>query len=227
MSCSAVLRFKGVHTGERVVVAGNGPSLNKVDLKKINCPTFGVNGIFHHPWWKPVYYCAESKKFCRANAGKVLRYKGPVKFIADRCRQFLTSKKPEKWHVRALKRVAWVKVAPKTTDRPQFSTVCHKAVCHGMNVIYMCLQLAFYMGASQVVLIGLDFDYADGQIPADHFYNNTLQEGNPMDTTHKDITLKYYRYAHQLLNSAKPRIINASPGTKLDVFPKVKFEDLF
>jgi len=97
-----------------------------------------------------------------------------------------------------------------------------------MNVVYMALQLAFYMGAQQVILIGVDFDYDDGQVAADHFYDNDLQAGQPLDSTHKKIAVDHFQYAHTLFNTGtEPRIVNATPGTKLDVFPKVVFEDLF
>lgn len=218
--------FKDKHKGARIVVAGNGPSLSRIDLSRIDCPSFGVNGIFHHAWWRPAYYCAESKKFCKNNSEKILLYRGPeAKFIANRCREFFGERKlhyrPE-WAD-----LVWANL-PKKSMPPQFSTECHQVVHHGMNVIYMAVQLAFYMGAEQVILIGVDFDYPDGPVAANHFYDNKLQAGNLLDSSNKEMLLAHYELAHKLFNAGPiPRIVNATPGTKLDVFPKIEFEALF
>jgi len=220
--------FENKHRGERIVIAGNGHSLLKMDLKKINCPTFGVNRIYLHRSWQPTYYCTESKKFCEKNWEHILRYEGPrFKFVANRCSQYLTTPKLGGWQRRCGKRLVWVNM-PKRPVPVNFSTCCHQVVCHGMNVVYMAMQLAFYMGAQEVVLIGVDFDYPDGQVAAKHFYGSQLQPGEVLDTSHKAITIEHYKYAHTLFNSgSKPRIVNATPGSKLKVFPLVKFEDLF
>jgi len=219
--------FKDRHKGGQIVVAGNGRSLNQIDLDRIVCPSFGVNGIFRHQTWHPTYYCIESKKSANSNRDEILRYAGPrFKFVANRCRQHLGTKKLGGWHVQALRNFVWVNL-PSKHSPIGFSTDCRKIVYHGMNVIYMCLQLAFYMGARQVVLIGVDFDYPEGPVAADHFYDNVLQAGHPMDSSHKKVAIDHFQHAHDLFNTGpEPRIVNASPGTKLDVFPKVQLEDL-
>jgi hypothetical protein len=220
--------FYNRHKDQDFVIAGNGPSLSLIDLTKIKCPSFGVNRIYLHKTWCPTYYCTESKKFVRHNVENIRLYVGPdFKFVANRCRDYLGTRKLGGPIVMQLRNFVWVNV-PKQSDPPEFSTACHKVVNHGMNVVYMAMQLAFYMGARRVILIGVDFDYDDGAVAAKHFYPNELQGDEPVDSTHKEITIEHYKLAHQLFNSgSRPRIVNATPGSKLDVFPKIRFEGLF
>lgn len=62
-----ISEFKNCHEGERAFILGNGPSLNKIDLEKLdNEITFAVNKInliFDETNWRPTYYVFDDIRF--------------------------------------------------------------------------------------------------------------------------------------------------------------------
>ena len=59
-------RFHNIHQGETCVIIGNGPSLDKTDLFKLDhYVTFGSNRIFDKPF-TPYYYCIIDKRMMRS-----------------------------------------------------------------------------------------------------------------------------------------------------------------
>jgi len=91
----------------------------------------------------------------------------------------------------------------------------------GRNSGFQALNLAVLAGAKRIILIG--FDGAPAKDGKEHFHG-----GHPRPTPREAYPL--YRQAmsaaESLLIDAGVQVLNASPGTQIDSFPKVRLEDV-
>jgi hypothetical protein len=106
------------------------------------------------------------------------------------------------------------------------------------TVVYMGIQLGWFLGCKEIYLLGCDHDYLNEvRRVNNHFYQET--KGNEWDGKHlaELDTEKWFQKYHgrwrdfrlmkTFLNKNGVDIYNATPGGMLDVFPRVKLEDLF
>ena len=109
----------------------------------------------------------------------------------------------------------------------------------GGTVTYICIQLAYFLGAAEVVLVGVDHSYV---VPEDE-----PLEGNTLTSTRDDVNhfhadyfgagkrwhlprvermeLSYIR-ARQVFDKDERRIMNATKGGMLEVFERVDYDEL-
>ena len=218
-----VKKFANIHRDETCVVIGNGPSLNKTPLDELHKKyiTMGSNRIYTLPF-TPDYYCIIDELMLKA------------------CLPLPEDFRPEAMFLRA---EACVKgnypIYPIVVNG--FSPDISNFVVMGGTVTYALLQIAFYMDFSTVLLVGVDHYYpktsrmeeglhfvAGGKDP-DHF---TPKNGKPYFSSGKRYSApaltgseKYYAVADSIFKKFGARIVNLTPGTKLDVFEKGKCED--
>ena len=108
------------------------------------------------------------------------------------------------------------------------------------TVIYIAIQVAFYMGFREIYLLGCDHDYLMNLTRNTdfHFYRDGESNTGKMDSKHYNSFstewwfLQYYyrwkefRLMRDYLESRGCRIFNATNGGMLDVFPRVNYEDV-
>jgi len=106
------------------------------------------------------------------------------------------------------------------------------------TVVYSAIQVAVFMGCMEIYLIGCDHDYLNNlQRTENHYYPEA--SGNPNDvsfllsefTTERWFYEYYsrwrdYRLMQEYLASRGVRIINSTKGGMLDVFPRMRLEDV-
>ena len=123
---------------------------------------------------------------------------------------------------------------------PRFSLDAAQRLYCGQSVTYINLQLAFYMGFTEVYLIGMDFSYT---IPAsaiidglsitsteddpNHFHPDYFGTGKKWHDPQLDQVRKCYEHAKKVFEEQGRCIYNASKGGKLEVFPRVEYDRLF
>lgn len=230
-----LVALKDTKKGKRCFIVGNGPSLNIDDLEKIKQEdSFAVNRIyqiFNQTSWRPTYYCSQDLKVLE-------EIQQDMNIVLDSCdKVFLNSEialisgveniNPEKLCY------FYLDLETRYPQMPNFSEKIEDCIYEGFTVAYACIQLAVYMGYSEIYIIGTD-----------HNYNiNLSQEGKIQE--HKDV-VNYMKglegklgYPPQLERSAlafrKARCVcesrgiiikNATRGGKLEEFERVCFEDL-
>lgn len=215
--------FHNKHRGETCVVIGNGPSLDKTPMKELGSryATFGSNFIYRKPFI-PTYYACVDGEMCLAIDNR-WPYE-PESFI----RAEFTDNRNDKDH----------SIYPIVANG--FSVDINNFVVMGGTVTYVLLQIAFYMGFGTVLLVGVDHNYQSagkltpgsqfiaGKKDPDHF---TPADGKPYFIPGKKFnapevqgTTRSYEIARDIYTQAKRRIINLTPGTKLNVFEKGTFE---
>jgi hypothetical protein len=110
-------------------------------------------------------------------------------------------------------------------------------VFEGSTVTFVALQLAFHMGFEEVILVGVDHSFttkgkpnvtvvSDGEDP-NHFSAEYFGKGYRWQLPDLDASERAYLMAREAFDASNRRILDATIGGKLEVFPKVNYMDLF
>lgn len=234
-------RFKGIHPGERCVIIGNGPSLNDLDLTKLKSEyTIGVNGIFYatdQMGFDLSYYVVEDTMVIRDNLEAIKAYPAGHKFFPTIYRDQVGEAPNVSYFM--MNRGFYEPSSPSFCV-PRFSTDPSQRLYSGQSVTIINLQLAYYMGFSEIVMIGMDFSYivpegskVDGSDitsigdDPNHFHPDYFGKGKIWKDPKLDRVRANYQLAKVIYEADGRRIVNATPGGKLDLFDRVPYEDLF
>jgi len=232
-----IYALKNKHIGERCFIIGNGPSLNNIDLTKLkNEITFGVNAIYTNEEkmeFLPTYYVVEDIFVAEDRKDEINKFKGSQKFFGNYFKYCISDAQD----------VNWLNVRFRYDDYndfPYFSKNALRQVWTGGTVSYINLQLAYYMGFKEVYLVGFDHSYS---IPKDVKVNGTeiLSLGDDVNHFNKDYFGKGKRWhdprvdrmelsylkAKKYYEKDGRQIFNASPGSKLNVFPLRDYNSIF
>lgn len=218
-----LLKFKDMHRGEDCFIIGNGPSLNRMDLKPLKgYHTFGLNKIYlmldridlnlsYHVAVNPLVIEQSAKEFEILSCISFLSYMTATRFI-----------KPHE-HIYFI----------LTGGSHRFDGNLLKEISEGYTVTYVAMQIAFYMGFRRVFLIGVDHNYVFSGNPneeclldgkdANHFdpgYFENQKWHNP-DLEASELS---YRLAKFYFNRDGRQIYDATIDGKLSIFPTVSFE---
>jgi hypothetical protein len=230
-------RFKG----KRCFIIGNGPSLNKIDLSLLeNEYTFAVNSFYYktrETGFRPTFFVVEDSSVIKENQDEIVSYEAPFKFFPSIYKS-LHPKRPGTYFFK-INRGFYEKASPNYAI-PRFSTDITKGAFCGQSVTYVNLQLAYYMGFTEVFLIGMDFNY---EIPAshkrtgdvllsdtddpNHFHKDYFGKGKTWKDPKLDRVLMNYLMADLVYKCAGRRIYNATVGGKLEAFERIEFNGLF
>ena len=215
------------HQGERAVIVANGPSLNEMDLSFLKHEiTFGLNKIylgFKKFNFYPRYYVAVNRKVIEQSAEQI-RKLNCVKFISDKGNDLvqrdaltyrISTKKPEQ----------------------QFYKDIAQGVNEGWTVTYAALQVAYYMGFTEVILIGLDHRYVYSGDPnqsdilsgpdPNHFSPDYFGFGKTWDTPDLSNSEKSFTQAREVYTNSNRRILDATVNGACSVFEKVDYKYFF
>lgn len=235
-----IARFKGIHAGERVVLIGNGPSLNALDLSLLRgTHTIGVNGIFYADDRLPgqlSYYVVEDTMVVRDNLERIKTYEAGHRFFPSIYREMIGEREDTSYFM--MNRGFYARKAPGFCV-PRFSTDASQRIYAGQSVTIMNLQLAYYMGFTEVILIGMDFSYTvpdSSQIEGNHitsmgddpnhFHPDYFGKGKIWKDPKLERVLANYALAKQIFEADGRRIVNATPGGNLHLFDRASFEGL-
>lgn len=228
-------RFHQVHKGERCFIIGNGPSLTIEDLEKLeNEVTFASNEIvysFEQTSWRPTYFgCGDGagydvfKEYIRYEDFKATFFSdwlgaGSLFWVKDE----RVDKLPIVGEAKRIKRGKMQKI-------PRFSDNSYYCIYAAGSISYYFYQLAAYMGVREIYLLGMDCDYTGEQT---HFIVN--EDTREFKDNSTDKFLKELGEGQQLLHRAAKeyfddhdvKVYNATRGGKLEIFPRISFDELF
>jgi hypothetical protein len=224
----AMMKFHDRHKGQRCFIIGNGPSLRQTDLSFLKGEvTFGLNRIyllFPEIGFKTTYLVSVNDLVLEQCAGD---------FRALDLPKFFT------WRARR-----WFSTDPRTifmdtdyTGPENFSANAAGRVFEGFTVTYVALQLAFYMGFDEVILVGVDHHFTT-QGPANtavvsagddpnHFSPNYFGKGFKWQLPDLEGSERAFRLAKSAYEAAGRKVLDATVGGKLKVFQKVSYSELF
>jgi hypothetical protein len=233
-----IAALQNIHAGKRAFIIGNGPSLNNIDLTLLkNEYTFGVNAIYTNyekMGFYPTYYVVEDYLVAEDRASEINAYhESKAKFFGNYLRYCLV---PDDKTLVLNVRLDYREYA----NFPNFSENLLKEVWVGGTVSYVCMQIAYYMGFSEVYLVGFDHNY---DIPKDAKINKEIITSTSQDVNHfnaayfgegkrwhdprVDRMEQSYHRAKAVYERNGRFIKNATVGGKLEVFERVNYVDLF
>lgn len=236
-----IASLKNKFKGQRCFIVGNGPSLNKIDLGKLNneC-SFAVNGIFYKTaemGYKPKFYVVEDGAVMKDNTQKINDYDCDYKFFPSIYKPKIKNRKNTYFF--NMNRSFYESKSPYF-ETPRFSKDCENKIYVGQSVTIDNLQLAYYLGFTQVYLVGMDFNY---EIPKsaevtghvivsteddpNHFHPDYFGKGKTWHDPKLHNVMKSYELAKLMFEQDGRSIYNATVGGKLELFDRVNFEDLF
>jgi glycosyltransferase involved in cell wall biosynthesis len=125
----------------------------------------------------------------------------------------------------------------KSTEVRLFSTDIQQEVSEGYTVTYAALQFAYYMGFSQVILIGVDHSFqvdgwpnseavSEGNDP-NHFDPNYFGRGVRWQLPDLQNSEKSYELAKRVFEADGRVILDGTVDGHLTVFPKIDYRDVF
>jgi hypothetical protein len=215
------------HRGERCFIIGNGPSLKQTDLTCLRDEfTFGLNRIylmFPELGFSTSYYLSVNSLVVEQCAEEIRRLAMP-KFVSWRSRHLIQP-------------VDDLIFLHTTYSGPKFATDARGRLWEGATVTYVALQLAYHMGFRQVILIGVDHNFASkgdanktvvstGEDP-NHFSPAYFGQGFRWQLPDLDTSEIGYTLARKAYREAGREVLDATVGGKLTIFPKVDYNSLF
>jgi hypothetical protein len=223
-----VAAYHDRHAGERVFIIGNGPSLRQMDLSFLkNEQTIGLNRIY----------------LAFPELGFTTSYLVSVNdLVVEQCAadfQGLTMPRFFGWRARP-----WLQAASDLmfldtdyTGQECFCPDLTRRVFEGFTVTFVALELAYYMGFTQAILIGVDHNFATKGPPnatvvsqgddPNHFAPGYFGKGFRWQLPDLEGSERAYRLARQAYEASGRSVQDATVGGKLTIFPKVDYRTLF
>lgn len=220
--------YRDRHAGQRCFIIGNGPSLRQTDLARLKGEfTFGLNRIYllFPELGFSTTYLVSVNDLVLEQCAEEMRALDLPKFITWRARRWF----------RQDERILFLD--SDYTGQEDFSADASGRLFEGFTVTYVALQLAFYMGFSEVILVGVDHNFttkgpantavvSEGDDP-NHFAPNYFGKGFKWQLPDLEGSERAYRMAREAYQQAGKRVLDATVGGKLTVFPKIDFNSLF
>lgn len=215
--------------GKRCFIVGNGPSLTIEQLEKLkdeDC--FGANRIykmFELTSWRPKYYVIQDKYDTTKGVYEKLEIENF--FVSD----FY-------WREHGMKNsnaiCYHIKRNIKQSSEIPFSTDASSYLQAASTVTYTMIQLAAYMGYSEIYLIGMDHVYANITndkgviIKKNQVRNHAFEDEKPQEVVANIEYMEFaYQAAKEYCDKNGIKICNATVGGALEVFDRVDFWKLF
>lgn len=225
-SVQRIKRYADKHKGERCVIIGNGPSLKQMDLSFLrNEISFGLNRIYmlSQETDIPITYHTCVNPLVLEQFGADIAKFPPPKFISVQGYP----------HVEADENLMFLASGADLG----FSTDVSREVNEGYTVTYVAMQLAFYMGFEEVVLIGVDHSFQSKGEPNEeavmerddpnHFDGKYFGPGTRWNLPDLEMSETAYRIGKAAFERAGRRVLDATVNGCLQVFPKVDYREYF
>lgn len=220
---SKLEKFKNIYAGKRCFIIGNGPSLTYQDLQKLYNEKeicFGVNRIYfayEYTDWRPDYYVA-CDYFIIKKDTRIIQQLNTNKFIRHLYNENLFDGQKDIYEYRGL---------VESKSGVGFSDDIVKGVCIGRTVVYDAIQIAAYMGFSEIYLLGVDMsENMVAEAEGAHFYKSPDINEHLMKSD-RDTNLRAMRNARIHMESQGRILKNATRNAKWNEIEKVDFDCLF
>jgi hypothetical protein len=199
-----------------------------MDLKPLqNEITFGLNRIyllFDQLGFQTSYYVAVNHLVIQQFADEIINQVQNIKFIDWDARKYLKS----------TDNLIYLRTYH---EEPRFFTDITRGIWQGMTVTYVAMQIAYFMGFDQIILVGVDHSFntsgkphkeviSNGDDP-DHFNNEYFGKGIKWQLPDLEGSEVAYRMAKYQYERKGKEILDATADGKLMVFQKVDFNSLF
>ncbi len=230
-------RLKDTHKGERCFLIGNGPSLTGEDLNLLkNEFTFGTNmvyKIFDQTDWRPSFHCVSDTIYASKLGFELSQMVKAPLFTTERTYRRMKKKPIDTTYVHTIQ-----------TERYKVRGNIQAYCMIKATVLSLAAEMAFHMGFTEIYLLGVDCtnphdkgghftdNYATKEV-AETDINRIKTRMNARTLTTKQIgdhiidrSLEVYALLNQYACQHGIQIYNATRGGNLEIFPRVKLEDV-
>ncbi|PKN88683.1 MAG: hypothetical protein CVU46_00305 [Chloroflexi bacterium HGW-Chloroflexi-8] len=223
-----IVKYKDIHKNQRCFILGNGPSLKNTDLSKLkNEVTFGMNRIYlaySDMGFSSTYYVSVNDLVIEQCAEDIQNLKQP---------RFVSWRGGKKW----LQPDDDLFFLYTTYTEPIFAKDIRNRIWESATVTYVALQIAFYMGFKEVILIGVDHNFetkgkanttivSQGDDP-NHFHPEYFGKGFRWQLPDLEKSEIGYQMAKKTFEKAGRKILDATIGGKLTIFEKIEYNECF
>ena len=236
-SGKALAAYKNKFVGHRCFLIGNGPSLRAEDLTRLHENgeiTFGFNriyNIFDQTPWRPTFYISQDEKMLGGCADTVNETEMGVKFIPIQLRW---------WQNIHIANAQEFRIIDQQVEDPRqfgFSDDIARGIYNSSTGMYTAAQIAAFMGFSEIYFIGVDHHFRisqnnKGEVVVDnsvkdYFTDKYNEDKDKLFIPNTEKSTLTYVAMKQHCDRRGIRVFNATRGGKLEVFPRVEFDDLF
>lgn len=218
-----LLKYKNIHSGERCFIIATGPSLTMEDIESLkNEKTISMNSIcklYDKTDWRPTYFAVQDNFVFNNIKDIISTHKEVPVFISDNIRRRYKREKD------------WIEFPTDTMYHSydmkigkyyaKFSDDAYDIVYDGYSIAYSCIELAVYMGFKEIYILGADCTYLGEK---EHFVDCGVEDRSRKYATPKLIV--GYEKVKEFADSHGIKVYNATRGGVLEVFPRVKLEDV-
>jgi hypothetical protein len=216
--------FRNSHAGQRCIIIGNGPSLKQTDLSLLrNENSFGLNRLylmFDELGFTTTFHVVVNQLVVEQCAEDFEKLKAPL-FTTAASRRYL----------HRTDNTAYL----DSLAGPRFFGDVSRGIWEGATVTFVAMQLAYHMGFSKVVLIGVDHRFAvsgpahqvvESTGPdASHFDPNYFGRGFKWQLPDLETSELAFTMARNKFESDGRQIVDATVGGALTVFPKTTLSE--
>ena len=225
-SSRRLTKLRGRFAGSRCFIIGNGPSVAKMDLTPLRDEyTFALNRgylLFDRIGGPTTFLVAVNRYVVEQFAGDIVAA-ASMTFASWRSRRWIPSGSD----------MTFIRRGRSFTFSRNLAT---DGAWEGATVTYVALQLAYHLGFSEAVLIGIDHSFSSAG-PANKLVTSSAADPNHFDPTYFGPGVKWqlpdlevsesaYRLARDAYAADGRTIVDATVGGKLEVFPKADLERL-
>jgi hypothetical protein len=222
--------LRNKHRGQRCVILANGPSLGRMDLVGLKRETtIGMNRIylnFAKMGFETSYHIAINELVLEQFGSEISRLRMPI--FVNWNRRGIVDKDGVGVHYLRM----------KLGFLDSFEGDVTKPLSSGGTVTFAALQLAYFLGFKQVVLVGLDHRFAATGTPnkveqrteskdADHFHPNYFPAGSRWQLPDLHRSELAYSLARAAYEADGREILDATVDGSCPVFRKAEFSALF
>ncbi len=210
--------WKDKYKGRRAFIIGNGPSLNQTDLSRLKDEfTFGLNRIFL------MFPRLGFNTSCLVSVNDLVIEQSLQEMESLALPKFLSWRSHRFFHPSSV--IPFLPIFLYTTyESPKFARDARGRLWEGATVTNVALQLAYHMGFQQVILIGVDHDFASkgeankevvstGDDP-NHFSPGYFGKGFRWQLPDLETSEIGYRLARSAYERAGREVLDATVGGK-------------
>jgi hypothetical protein len=230
----SALRAK--HAGQRAVIVGNGPSLQLRDLdilqEQAGLVKIAFNKIYlayDRTRFRPDYLMVEDFLVAEINAAALNAHYGCFKLYRDTLLRWL---EPDR------ETVLFGMTVREPDERGAISFSDDPLEFFwGGSVTYTAMQFASYLGCSEIVIVGVDFRFSEPQADERRVFTSTGEQnhflpeyrppGERWNRPRPEVTTAAYCAALENASRHGRKIVNATRGGHLEIFPRVDFDRVF
>jgi hypothetical protein len=240
------IELKNIAVGKRVFILACGPSINQQDLKPLrNELCFSVNNFFIHPDFqiiKPEYHMFPSSHSPITDEQYAAWFKDAEAHFPDGQKVLVSVEDKyivEKGDLFKRQKVYYYyrngKKGPEDIVR---SIDLTRRIPMITTIVHLGIYLGIYLGSKEIYLLGCDHDMLLHIGEYRHFYaekNNAIKRAGYNDWNHDDLGGHFWTFNmmwetyRKIRNYSERRgikIYNATLGGILDIFPRIKLEDI-